>query len=330
MVAPVLTALTLSACSSAAPAGADSAPSDLTQRVPPGIGAGAPISPSLANKIASRLDVPTPIHFYEQQPLATLGQAVSIATDGANSAAGKPLPATCVGGNAVRTPTPGGSGVIGGDGLLAEAPSDDAFLVQGKSFRLTPTSPFLQLEQVTEYQAAVKSSPTRVSGYTERYDERSAFHFDYANEHRTSSGSECGDAFVRDVVAARFLSYAFVIDFEKAEDRAAYPAPSLAGANALFRPTAELSKFLIDRSAKVSVHVLVSSALADYVKYRLSNENCDAVHLTGCEALRARLVELHNEMSVLPGGDDSLDSIQVPGSPWGVYDVTLSDYRIFP
>lgn len=339
------TVISAAACAPPTANDPDPATSDLSEQVHEQVHAPAPVARRQAERIADRVSYRAPIHFYAQPPLAiTVGQAATAkkdATDVSGFGPAQALPAKCVGGDVrsllddMRAQGSQGLGMTveahyGTDGskpTLVSAPaSADRFLVDSL-VRDTLLRPAMRLDRVAAFQAAVMTTPTRVAGISEINATHNVFRFQ--NEHRTSTGADCGEFFARSLTAGRFLSYAFVLDFQDAKDVTAFHDAKYT-ASSLLEPTPALEAFLVARSVNVSVHVLASSGIATYVEKKIHDDRCDALNLSGCEPLRAHLASLLQELTSLPGEDETLDSVLAPDATWGVYGVNLSDYKIFP
>jgi hypothetical protein len=291
-----------------------------------------------ARNLDRRIDKRSPILLYAQPSLdLALGQGVAAPKDPKDPAAltlAEPAQAGCVSGDLSsalderRATGAAGldmkaTGIVGPGGALASAPKLGSFPVSPLVLA-EGVSAALFLEDVAAYQLAVQSAPTRVSGYSEVLVEHNSFH--YRNERRASTAPECGDLFVRKLTSSRFFSYAFVIEFPKAEAAKAFQTKWKNGANMLFSPSAELSDFLVEHSGTIGVHVLAPDGLARYVAGKIGDERCDALHLDACASLRDTLLGILKDLPSLPGSDETLESVAAPGASWGFYGVTLTPY----
>jgi hypothetical protein len=322
------------ACAAGPGSNADGAFSDLDQRTAEHLREPAPITGQAGAELSARLEQHKAVHFYEQAPLPFhLGQGISAAKDPkdlSGFAPAQPLSGTCAAGDVKRVYDGMGTSGIGFEGALTSAPSElDAFAVRSL-LRGTATTPPIALDRVAAYQAAVIEQPTRIAGQIEAYFQNYSFQLS-GKERLTGTPAECGDFHVETVTAARFISFAFALDFQRPEDANALGDRwKLLGANTLFQPTPELSTFLVDRSVEVSVHVLVPSGLAEYVKSKVEKDVCDALHLDGCNTLKAHLLDVYGELNLLPGSAETLEAVLAPNSSWGVFDASLArnDYLL--
>jgi hypothetical protein len=108
-------------------------------------------------------------------------------------------------------------------------------------------------------------------------------------------------------------------------------APGAPGAPSPSAPAApSLATYLRDSGAKLSFHVFVSQELADFVKAKLNDDRCSVDHLEGCRPAFDHVTDVMRNIPVLPGSDDTLESVTGPGATWGVYDVSYQDYSAFP
>ena len=268
---------------------------------------------------------------YEQAPLPLkVGQGVAVSGSQASL-----LPAACVKGTPDSTldvMKESGATVLGitsmssfgavngGPGLAAS--NGMSFMHNSFSSDVNPT---ITLAEVARFDDLLTYSDRRTVGLGEINSEHNAFFFDGDYTRTNASATDCGSLFVESFTAVRFLSIAFAIDFVTAADKTAFGSHD---ANVLLAPAPSTAAFLRDHGAKVSVHVLYPSGLADIVKKSISGDRCDEAHLEGCKPMFDHLYAVVSSFSTISGNDATAEEALAPGSTWGAYEASLGSYSM--
>lgn len=299
-----------------------------------------------ASSEAALSDASRGITVTEQRPLdVQLGQAVAADQAGAGWGDGTLLAARCVGGDVhstLDTMKETGATSLGLTALAQAGVAPDGSpglltspAVTSARFYLSAhpgnklTEPTMRLDDVAAFEASVSSTPTRMAGFAEVLLEHNAFSLE--NEHRTSTGRDCAARYVRGVTSKRFILYGFRIDFVEEQDIRGFNARFNGGINNIFSTHPDVQAFLLERGAKVSAHVLVSTGLGGWVEQGLAGQSCDVSNLAACKALNAKLATMSARLASVPGDDDTLEAMRAPGSTWGAYQLMIPSYdQVFP
>ncbi len=210
-------------------------------------------------------------------------------------------------------------------GLVATVPSPLT-----SPFYLSPhtgnkfNGPTMKLEEVAAFQEALAPNATRFGGFAEVLMEHNSFSL--RNEHRLSSSNDCASRYVRGFAAKRFFLYGFRVDFVEEQDVRGFHARFNGEINQIFSTDPAVQAFLVERGAKVSAHVLVSTGLRGWAEAELGGQSCEAANLAACKTLNAKLATMLASVGNVPGNDDTLASTQAKGSTWGAYELMIQTY----